>query len=121
MSPRNFARVFRRQVGKTPAAFVEQVRAEAARRQLELPDQGHARIAVDCGFGSEETLRRGFHRVLGSGLASIEIGSSERDPRLLPIHAVGFQRSPARRLRSARGRHWSVLGGVRGRRSSLNL
>ncbi len=35
MSPRNFARVFRREVGLTPAAWVEQVRLEAARAALE--------------------------------------------------------------------------------------
>lgn len=64
MSPRHFARVFTAQVGRSPAAFVEQVRVEAARRQLEVTDHGHARVASDCGFGTEETLRRVFHRVV---------------------------------------------------------
>ena len=35
MSPRNFARVFTREVGVTPARFVETARVEAARRRLE--------------------------------------------------------------------------------------
>ena len=38
MSPRHFARVFRDEVGSTPAAYVEQVRVEVARRLLETTD-----------------------------------------------------------------------------------
>jgi len=64
MSPRNFARVFTRQVGRTPARFVEETRVEAARRRLEESDDGVDAIAAATGFGSAETLRRAFHRVL---------------------------------------------------------
>lgn len=64
MSPRNFARVFRREVGKTPARFVERLRIEAARRRLEESDGGLDRIARECGFGSADSLRRSFRRVL---------------------------------------------------------
>ena len=35
MSPRNFARVFLKDTGTTPARFVECLRVEAARRRLE--------------------------------------------------------------------------------------
>ena len=65
MSPRNFARVFRQQTGLTPAGFVEQVRLDAARSALERTDETTASIAEDCGFGTDETLRRVFHRALG--------------------------------------------------------
>jgi transcriptional regulator GlxA family with amidase domain len=64
MSPRNFARVFRREVGETPARFVEQIRVDAARRFLEESDQAIERIARDCGFGSADSMRRSFLRVL---------------------------------------------------------
>ncbi len=64
MSPRNFARVFRRQVGWTPARFVERLRVEAVRRRLEETDAGLARLARECGFGSPDSLRRSFVRVL---------------------------------------------------------
>ncbi len=64
MSPRHFARVFGREVGATPARFVERARVEAARRRLEESDDGVERIAADCGFGSAETLRRAFVRRL---------------------------------------------------------
>ncbi len=64
MSPRNFARVFQREVGMTPAHYVEQVRVEAARRRLEDSADGVDAIAVDCGFGTAETMRRAFLRQL---------------------------------------------------------
>jgi transcriptional regulator GlxA family with amidase domain len=62
MSPRNFARVFRREVGATPARFVEAARLEAARRKLEETTDGVDAVASHTGFGSGETLRRAFHR-----------------------------------------------------------
>lgn len=65
MSPRHFARVFTEETGTTPAAFVERVRLEAARRALESGDQTVARIADECGFGTDETMRRVFLRELG--------------------------------------------------------
>lgn len=64
MSPRNFARVFAREVGETPARWVERARVEAARRMLEEGDDGVEAIASRCGFGTAETLRRAFLRQL---------------------------------------------------------
>jgi transcriptional regulator GlxA family with amidase domain len=60
MSERNFARRFVEAVGLAPGRYVEQVRVEAARRQLEQTNVDVARIANRCGFGSAETLRRAF-------------------------------------------------------------
>jgi transcriptional regulator GlxA family with amidase domain len=62
MSPRNFARVFTREVGRTPARFVEEARVEAARRALEDGDDGVAGVAAGCGFASAEVMRRAFLR-----------------------------------------------------------
>jgi len=65
MSPRNFARVFTREIGMTPARFVESARVEAARRGLEEDGgRGVEAVAAACGFGSAETLRRAFSRRL---------------------------------------------------------
>jgi transcriptional regulator GlxA family with amidase domain len=64
MSPRNFARVFAREVGATPGQFVERVRVEAARRRLEESTDGVDHIAARCGFGTSETMRRAFLRTL---------------------------------------------------------
>jgi len=65
MSPRNFARVFRRETGLTPAAWVETARVESARQLLEASGLGTETIAADCGFGTVETMRRAFRRRLG--------------------------------------------------------
>jgi transcriptional regulator GlxA family with amidase domain len=70
MSPRNFARAFRREVGMTPAAHVESVRVEHARIALEGSDAQVESIAGHCGFGTVETMRRAFHRRLGVGPAA---------------------------------------------------
>jgi transcriptional regulator GlxA family with amidase domain len=70
MSPRNFARAFRRETGMTPAAYVESVRVEQARIALEGSDAGVESIARHCGFGTVETMRRAFHRRLGVGPAA---------------------------------------------------
>ena len=65
MSVRNFERVFTRQVGKTPSQYILQVRVEAAQRQLDRSDRGIKQIALDCGFGNAEVMRRSFVRLLG--------------------------------------------------------
>ena len=62
MSERQFARVFAQELGTTPAAMLERLRVEAARRRLEANPQGLAGVAAACGFGSEEAMRRAFGR-----------------------------------------------------------
>ncbi|MCU1448935.1 MAG: cdhR [Acidimicrobiales bacterium] len=64
MSPRNFSRTFRREVGVTPARFVERVRVETARRLLEESAASVDEVAARCGFGTAETMRRSFLRSL---------------------------------------------------------
>lgn len=65
MSPRHFTRVFSTEVGEAPGAYVERVRTEAARRQLEETDDTVTAVAARCGFGTAETMRRNFIRRLG--------------------------------------------------------
>jgi transcriptional regulator GlxA family with amidase domain len=65
MSPRNFFRVFVRELGMTPGRFVERVRVEAARRLLEETSRGVHDVAAACGFGTPETMRIAFRRTLG--------------------------------------------------------
>lgn len=64
MSTRNFARAFGREVGVTPARYVEELRVEAARRLLETTARPVDDIAAACGFGTTETMRRTFVRHL---------------------------------------------------------
>lgn len=65
MSPRNFTRVFKRQVGVPPGRFVEQCRLEFARQCLEQSDVALSQIARRCGYASADGLRLAFDRHLG--------------------------------------------------------
>lgn len=62
MSVRNFARVFQKETGITPAKFVEKVRVEVARRYLEDSDLSVDQIGAKCGLGGLITMRRTFIR-----------------------------------------------------------
>ena len=66
MSPRNFARLFTQQVGVTPGKHIENLRLEAARRQLESRSTSLNEVASASGFKSVEVLRRVFVRRLGT-------------------------------------------------------
>jgi transcriptional regulator GlxA family with amidase domain len=65
MSPRTLARAFKREVGLTPASYVEALRVERARGALESTDLPVEAVARQCGFGTVETLRRAFGRRIG--------------------------------------------------------
>jgi len=64
MSARNFARLFKQEIGKTPGKHIEDLRLEAARRQLESTSLSADEIADACGLASAEVLRRMFRRRL---------------------------------------------------------
>lgn len=65
ISPRHVTRVFAREVGMSPARYVERIRVEAARTLLENGADGVDTIARRCGFGTAETMRRAFLRERG--------------------------------------------------------
>jgi transcriptional regulator GlxA family with amidase domain len=64
MSERSFSRHYAEATGQTPARAIERLRVEAARRLLSESRARVKRIAQRCGFGSEETMRRSFLRLL---------------------------------------------------------
>ncbi|WP_143309029.1 GlxA family transcriptional regulator [Chitinophaga vietnamensis] len=64
MSARNFARVFLKDTGLTPAKFIEKLRLELARNYLENSDLNIEQIAVKCGLGGLVSMRRVFLRHL---------------------------------------------------------
>jgi transcriptional regulator GlxA family with amidase domain len=66
LSTRQLARVFRRELGTTPADYVERARLECARTELEAGSRGVEEIARRCGFASAEVMRRAFRRRLGT-------------------------------------------------------
>ena len=66
MSERSFSRHYTEATGLTPARAVERLRVEAARQLLSETRLPVKRIAQRCGFGSEETMRRSFLRLLAT-------------------------------------------------------
>jgi transcriptional regulator GlxA family with amidase domain len=64
MSERSFSRHYAEATGLTPARAIERLRVEAARRLLSESGLPAKRISLRCGFGSEETMRRSFLRLL---------------------------------------------------------
>jgi transcriptional regulator GlxA family with amidase domain len=66
MSERSFSRRYAEATGLTPVHAVERLRVEAARRLLSESRLPVKRISQRCGFGSEETMRRSFLRVLAA-------------------------------------------------------
>jgi transcriptional regulator GlxA family with amidase domain len=65
LSPRHFARLFRSELGVTPAVWVERIRVNAARRILEEGRIPPKQVASRCGFNDVDTLRRAFLRQVG--------------------------------------------------------
>ena len=64
MSERSFSRHYAESTGLTPARAVEKLRVEGARHLLSETRLPVKRISQRCGFGSEETMRRSFLRLL---------------------------------------------------------
>jgi len=60
MSVRNFSRTFAREFGSTPAKFVAGLRVETAKRLLEDSHKTMEQVAVECGFGSVDSMQRNF-------------------------------------------------------------
>ena len=111
MSERNFARAFRKELGMTPAAYVETARVEAARIALESGDDAGRGGRRASGFGTVETMRRAFHRRLGVGPADYRarFTAQRRPPRKEARHA---DRNPAVRPLHRTRRHRPLRGAV---------
>jgi transcriptional regulator GlxA family with amidase domain len=65
LSPRHFARRFQQAFGSTPAAFVENLRLDEARRRLTERTQTIENVAFSVGFHSDDAFRRAFQRRFG--------------------------------------------------------
>ncbi|MBB5925405.1 GlxA family transcriptional regulator [Streptomyces echinatus] len=66
VSERQLTRIFKTELGMTPAAYIEAARVEVARNRLETSDDTLDRVASACGFGTSDTLIRAFRRKLGT-------------------------------------------------------
>ena len=65
MSARHFARICRSETNMNPGQFVDRMRVEAAQQMIDSSSMGLKEIADACGFGSADSMRRTFLRVLG--------------------------------------------------------
>ncbi|MFJ4714044.1 GlxA family transcriptional regulator [Streptomyces sp. NPDC088785] len=66
VSDRHLTRLFKTELGTTPHAYIESVRVEKARHELESSDATLERVASVCGFGTVDTLVRAFRRRLAT-------------------------------------------------------
>jgi transcriptional regulator GlxA family with amidase domain len=85
LSPRHFARRFKHAFGGTPAAFVENLRLDEARRRLSERTQTIETVASSVGFHSDDSFRRAFQRRFGvnpkayrNGFKVTKMNSSKR-------------------------------------------
>jgi len=97
MSPRNFSRVFAKQVGQSPARFVERVRVEAARRRLEESSQTVEAVADEVGFGAAETMRRAFLRQIGVSPSAYRERFTSAEGAEIPIAELSRPRAQEQR------------------------
>jgi transcriptional regulator GlxA family with amidase domain len=65
MTERTFSRVFHKETGVTPAAFVEIARVDRAKALLESSDWPLARLAERAGFSNLDALHRAFQKRVG--------------------------------------------------------
>ncbi|RYF75842.1 MAG: helix-turn-helix domain-containing protein [Comamonadaceae bacterium] len=83
MTPRTFARYYERSTGRTPAQSVLRLRLERACMLIaSSPGLTLKAISLQCGFSSEEVMRRAFVRVLHMSPKAYRLDLAEEDARL---------------------------------------
>jgi transcriptional regulator GlxA family with amidase domain len=65
-SPRHFSWTCLREMRRNPGQFVNRLRVEGAQQMVDSTSMGLKEIADACGFGSADSMRRVFQRVLGA-------------------------------------------------------
>jgi transcriptional regulator GlxA family with amidase domain len=89
ISPRQFARVFVKETGETPARAIERLRAEVARGWVEESAEPIEKIAAQTGFGDPERMRRAFIRLFGQSPQALRrIARADASVRLNDIGAA---------------------------------
>jgi AraC-like DNA-binding protein len=67
VSRRHFFRAFKQSVGKTPYAYMADLRLKKALDLLRATDRSATEIALECGFASSSHFAYAFRRVHGAG------------------------------------------------------
>jgi transcriptional regulator GlxA family with amidase domain len=81
LSPRTLVRRFRAELGDTPHHWLNRQRVLEAQRQLERSSRSIEDVATAVGFGSAQTLRLHFRRVLGTSPTTYRRRFTTRSPR----------------------------------------
>jgi transcriptional regulator GlxA family with amidase domain len=115
LSPRHFVRRFKQAFGGTPAAFVENLRLDEARRRLSERTQTIETVAGSVGFHSDDSFRRAFQRRFGVNPSNYRTvfnarpvglrnggSSSRRSPHLSRVCRKGERVGTRKRLLSLR-------------------
>lgn len=100
VSSRQFARIFLKETGETPARAVERMRAEVARPRIEESLEPIELIARDVGFGDVERMRRSFVKFFGQSpqtvrrvarMQAMSAGPPEEGPAVGSEPAIGAE------------------------------
>lgn len=103
LSPFHFQRLFKSQIGQTPAAYLNRVRLEhAAHLLVVLPDASLLQIAIESGFTSAATFARAFRKYFGESASDFRrrkrlVENKDLEGCPLTLHAL-----PTRMLRVER-------------------
>lgn len=62
MSPSHFTRIFKAELGVSPAAYMLQIRLMLAKKMLAAGDKSITSVALDCGFGSVSHFSSSFSK-----------------------------------------------------------
>lgn len=65
MSKRNFIRRFKLATGNTPLEYIQRVKMEAAKKQLENSDADLTSVMLDAGYNDMKAFRKVFRQVTG--------------------------------------------------------
>ena len=83
MSPSHFNRAFTSVLGSTPAAFVENLRLNEARRRLSTPKKTVQSVAELVGFSNTDQFRRAFEKRFGVRPRACVDNSESRSAEIL--------------------------------------
>jgi transcriptional regulator GlxA family with amidase domain len=81
LSPRQFGRLFKTEIGQTPARAIDLLRVESARLMMEAGRFSAEEIARKNGFGNRDRMRRSFIRAFGQSPQAIERNIGLTQPR----------------------------------------
>lgn len=82
LGARTFKRRFKEATGETPLHYIQQLRVEAAKHQLESTQRQTARIIWDVGYEDASSFRRLFKRTVGCTMEQYRRRFSYVTPRL---------------------------------------